>query len=228
MAGTQVLVKAAFPLTVTAPYATYEIPFGAIQRSTTAKTPQDRAKWEVPALRWADLSQADRGVSLLTDYKHGFDATPSQLRLTLLKAPLWPDPGADRGVQTFTYAIYPHAGSWQAAKTVQMARNFNLPIQPCLLSPEQPRQAVGQVTATASYLDLGDTTLVLSAFKLAEDSDNTFILRGYESTGKITAVAFNSCLPLKIVEAVDILEQANRGLPTPGTQPCPQRLRPGR
>lgn len=107
---TQVLVKAAFPLTVSAPQATYEIPFGAIQRSTNPQTPEDKAKWEVPALRWADISEGERskpqntehdtahhapegrGVSILTDYKHGFDATPNQLRLTLLKAPSGPTP----------------------------------------------------------------------------------------------------------------------------------------
>jgi alpha-mannosidase len=210
---TQVLLKAAFPLTVRAPYATYEIPFGAIQRSTTAETSQAQAKWEVPALRWADLSQSDHGVSILTDYKHGFDATPNQLRLTLLKAPLWPDLGADRGVQTFTYAIYPHAGGWQAAKTVQMARNLNLPIQPCLLPPNPASQTSVQATATASYLDLGNTTLVLSAFKLAEDRENTFILRGYESTGESGTMAFNSSLPIRIAELVDGLERSTLKLP---------------
>ena len=51
-----VLVKAAFSFNVEADYATYEIPCGAIQRSTRPKTPAEQAKWEVPALHWADLS----------------------------------------------------------------------------------------------------------------------------------------------------------------------------
>ncbi|MEO0542152.1 MAG: glycoside hydrolase family 38 C-terminal domain-containing protein, partial [Cyanobacteria bacterium P01_A01_bin.105] len=76
-----------------------------------------KTKWEVPALRWADLTDPDQdyGLSVLTDGKHGFDAKPNQLRLTLLKAPLWPDPSADRGQHRFTYALYPHSGSWQQA-----------------------------------------------------------------------------------------------------------------
>lgn len=222
---TQVLVKAAFPLTVSAPTATYEIPFGAIQRATTPTTPQAAAKWEVPALRWADLSQTSpgqadrgqskRGVSILTDYKHGFDATPNQLRLTLLKAPLWPDPNADRGQQSFRYAIYPHALGWQQGKTVQAAHNFNIPIQPWPLWPSsQANSSVGVPTApelvppaAGSFIDLGDNTLVLAALKCSEDQPNQFILRAYESTGTASWAEVNSPLPLTILEPRDILEQ---------------------
>jgi alpha-mannosidase len=209
---TQVLVKAAFPLTVSSSQATYEIPFGAIQRSTNPQTPEDKAKWEVPALRWADMSQLDesgqgRGVSILTDYKHGFDATPNQLRLTLLKAPLWPDPTADRGQQTFTYAIYPHDGGWQNAKTVQQARNLNLPVM-SWVGPTSSRAAQSTATVEAkSFLDFGDTTWVLSAFKRSEDEDGRMILRGYESAGMAGTLTLGGCLNLAVLTKVDGLEQ---------------------
>ncbi|MGB3200566.1 MAG: glycoside hydrolase family 38 C-terminal domain-containing protein, partial [Nodosilinea sp.] len=201
---TQVVLKAAFPLTVSAAEATYEIPFGAIARATTPTTPQDAAKWEVPALRWADLSDGDRGVSILTDYKHGFDATPSQLRLTLLKAPIWPDPGCDRGLQTFTYAIYPHAQGWQQAKTVQAARRLNLPIRSCLVCTTD---TAAQGLPSDSFLDLGDTSLVLAALKQAEDRADRFILRAYESTGTTSTLTLGGTLPIDVLDQVDLLEQ---------------------
>ena len=205
---TQVVLKVAFPLTVSAPQATYEIPFGAIARATPPATPQDQAKWEVPALRWADLSDGERGVSLLTDYKHGFDATPNQLRLTLLKAPLWPDPGSDRGLQSFCYGIYPHAQGWQQAHTVQAARNFNLPIQACPVSPAAGSPSSSESEpAAASFLDLGETTLVMSAFKQAEDGENQYILRGYESTGASASLTVGGTLPVTITGLTDMLEQ---------------------
>ncbi|MFP4101964.1 alpha-mannosidase [Coleofasciculus sp.] len=125
----QVLVKAAFPLNLEADYATYEIPCGAIQRPTKPQTPAEQAKWEVPALRWADLADETYGVSLLNDCKYGYDAQPSQLRLTLLKSPMWPHPDADRGIHHFTYALYPHSGTWQAGKTVQRGYELNFPLQ---------------------------------------------------------------------------------------------------
>ncbi|MEB3312802.1 MAG: glycoside hydrolase family 38 C-terminal domain-containing protein, partial [Cyanobacteriota bacterium] len=175
----QVLVKAAFPWPGEAPQATYEIPFGAIERPTTAATPQAAARWEVPALRWADLSQAAGGLSLLTDCKHGFDSTPHQLRLTLLKSPLWPDPQADRGFQAFTYALYPHPGSWQQAATVQWARNLSMPLQ------GRFPQAIPTAGAPDrhSFLDLGDNSLVVAALKRSQDHPQRFILRLYESAG---------------------------------------------
>ncbi|MEA5450574.1 alpha-mannosidase [Leptolyngbya sp. CCNP1308] len=201
---TQVVLKAAFPLMVSAAEATYEIPFGAIARSTTPATPQDQAKWEVPALRWADLSDGERGVSILTNYKHGFDATSNQLRLTLLKAPVWPDPGCDRGHQTFSYAIYPHAHSWQHAKTVQAARNFNLPIQPCVVSSSA---LAVDAESSASFLDLGDTAFVLSTFKQAEGAADQYILRGYESTGLETSLAIQGAILIKVTGQVNLLEE---------------------
>lgn len=230
---TQVLIKTAFPLTVSAPQATYEIPFGAIQRSTTPQTPEEQAKWEVPALRWADVSQGQatasqdtesqsaqsrteyqatnsRGVSILTDYKHGFDATPNQLRLTLLKAPLWPDPSADRGLQTFTYAIYPHTGTWREAKTVEQARNLNLPVQPHLQIGNIPTNSSpnSQSTAdTGSFLAFEETTWVLSAFKIAEDSDQQVLLRGYESEGAAGIVRIDDNLGFSALTPVNLLEQ---------------------
>jgi alpha-mannosidase len=202
---TQVLVKAAFPLTVTAAQATYEIPFGAIQRATTPTTTQDQAKWEVPALRWADLSQGDRGVSILTDYKHGFDATPNQLRLTLLKAPLWPDPSCDRGWQTFSYSLYPHSHDWAQAHTVRLAHTFNLPIQPYLPPLQEPSDRA--VQPCVSFLRLGDNSLVLTAFKPAEDNENHLILRCYESAGQPSTLTLDGVLTLDTITPVNLLEQ---------------------
>ncbi|PSN10581.1 alpha-mannosidase, partial [filamentous cyanobacterium CCT1] len=166
--------------------------------------PQDAAKWEVPALRWADLSDGDRGVSILTDYKHGFDATPNQPRLTLLKAPIWPDPGCDRGLQTFSYAIYPHAQGWQQAKTVQTARSFSLPIQACpAISTDTPSSG----PTSASWLDLGNNSLVLAALKQSEDREDQYILRAYESTGTSSPLTLGGTLPVDTLGPVDLLEQ---------------------
>ena len=53
-----ILLKVAFPLSAHSERATFEIPYGSIQRPTTRNTPAEKAKFEVPALRWADLSDA--------------------------------------------------------------------------------------------------------------------------------------------------------------------------
>ncbi len=61
---THVLLKAAFPLAATSNMATYEIPYGSIERATTRNNSWEQAQFEVPALRWADLSDGQHGFSL--------------------------------------------------------------------------------------------------------------------------------------------------------------------
>src|SRR5712691_11268821 len=60
-----------FPLSAHNEQAAFEIPYGSIERPTTRKTPAEQAEFEVPALRWADISDATHGFSLLNDCKYG-------------------------------------------------------------------------------------------------------------------------------------------------------------
>lgn len=201
----QVLVKAAFPLNLKADYATYEIPGGAIQRPTQPKNPAEQAKWEVPALRWADLSADDYGVSLLNDCKYGYDSQPNQLRLTLLRSPSWPNPDADKGLHQFTYALYPHSGSWQQAHTVRRGYELNLPVQVMLLPAISSAKSC-QLPSVGSLLDLSAENLILMAFKQSEDDPQQWILRCYECHGEIAQLALQSDLKLSVVDSVDLLE----------------------
>jgi alpha-mannosidase len=59
-----VLLKAAFPLAASGPFATYEIPYGTIDRPTTRNNSWEKAQFEVPAMRWADLGDGKHGLSL--------------------------------------------------------------------------------------------------------------------------------------------------------------------
>jgi alpha-mannosidase len=208
----QVLVKAAFPLNLEADFATYEIPCGAIRRPTQPITPEQKAKWEVPALRWADLTDAQTqyGVSLLNDCKYGYDSQPHQLRLTLLRSPNWPDPEADRGFHEFTYALYPHGDSWESAHTVRRGYELNLPLQVMALTPKQ--QGNKLLSPVGSLLDLSAENLILMAFKQAEDDPQQWILRCYECHGETANLQLQSDLGLSLGESVDLLE---RSLPTP-------------
>ncbi|WP_315785406.1 alpha-mannosidase [Fischerella sp. JS2] len=224
-----VLVKAAFPLNLEADFATYEIPCGAICRPTKPQTPAEKAKWEVPALRWADLTeeignmgdmgdteelftnpqfsiQNPYGVSLLNDCKYGYDAQPNQLRLTLLRSPNWPDPHADRGVHEFTYALYPHAGDWKSAHTVQRGYELNVPLQ-VIVCPANPPLSVNGDGLEASFLELSAENLILMAFKQAEDEPQKWILRCYECHGETAELSLQNNLGLSLEESVDLLER---------------------
>lgn len=194
----KVVVKAAFPFHIDASYATYEIPCGAIQRTTRPSTDAEKAKWEVPGLRWADLSDTasndSYGISILSDCKHGYDAKPNRLRLTLLRGSEWPDPNSDRGQHQFTYGVYPHDRDWKTAQTVCRGYELNQPlrvlvVEPNSLSPSnQPT-----LSPTGEFLNLPNN-LVLSAFKPSEENPNQWVLRCYECHGSSASVTWQTNL----------------------------------
>jgi alpha-mannosidase len=95
------LLKVAFPVDVRSLRATYEIQYGHVERPTHANTSWDVARFEVCAHKWADLSEPGYGVALLNDCKYGYDIAANVIRLSLLRAPTWPDPVADRGDHRF-------------------------------------------------------------------------------------------------------------------------------
>ena len=190
-----VLLKAAFPLDVTSDFATYEIPYGEIQRPTTRNNSFEKAQFEVPAMRWADLSGAgpdDKvyGLSILNQDKYGYDAVGNVLRITLLRSPTWPDPDADQGEHHFHYALYPHAGRWKDALTVRHGWEYDYPLQAVVTTAH-----AGSLPAEYSFASVSPDNVVLTAVKKAEDQNglsvNGLIFRVYEWAGKETTAEFH-------------------------------------
>jgi alpha-mannosidase len=173
-----ILLKSAFALSATAPFATYEIPFGSIQRPTTRDNSFEKARFEVPAQHWADLGDGQHGFSLINDSKFGYDAVGNLLRLSLLRSPLSPDPDADRGHQHFAYALYPHAGDWKQAMTVRHGYEFNYKLTAMQVNPH-----TGALPAEHSFTAVAPEDVILTAMKKAEDS-NALIFHIYEWAGK--------------------------------------------
>jgi alpha-mannosidase len=177
-----ILLKAAFPLAHSSDSATYEIPYGSITRPTTRNNSFEKAKFEVPALRWADLGDFTAGLSILNDSKYGYDAAGNTLRITLLRSPTWPDPDADQGPQHFTYELYPHTGTWKQAETVHRAYELNNP-----LTAQQVFPHTGTLPPTHSFVSVENKNVTLTAIKKAEDSD-ALVFRMVEWAGTPTDV----------------------------------------
>ena len=166
------LLKALFPVNVRSRTATYEIQYGAIERPTHFSTSHDRARFEVSAQRWIDLSEHGYGVSLLNDSKYGHNVKDNVMSISLLRSSTNPDPNADQGHHEFTYSLYPHAGSWQDAGTVRRAYELNVPLV--------VTQGVASKSTSLLVVDAGN--IVIDWVKKAEDSD-TMIVRLYEAHG---------------------------------------------
>jgi alpha-mannosidase len=172
-----ILLKVGFPLSAHNQKATFEIPYGSIERPTTRNTPAELAKFEVPALQWGDLSNAQHGFSLLNDCKYGYDAKGNVLRLSLLRSPEWPDPHADEGLHEFTYSMYAHPGTWKEADTVRRGYELNYD----LLAIETAKHP-GRLKEEHSFFEVQAENVVMTAVKKAEE-DGSLILRFYEWAG---------------------------------------------
>jgi alpha-mannosidase len=181
-----VMLKVAFPVTVSDSVATYEIPYGSIRRSTGYGNSWDSAKVEVPAEKWADISSGDYGVSLINNSKYGYDIKGSLMRLSLLRSPIWPDPTADRGKHSIEYELYPHAGTWKEAHTVQRAAEFNNPLIAQFGQGDESeggnKKYVSTLSASKSFATIAPDNLVLTTIKKAEDGD-AWVYQWYDATG---------------------------------------------
>jgi alpha-mannosidase len=204
------MLKVAFPLALGKSRATFEIPYGTIERSTVPRNSVEAAKTEVPALRWADLSDSGYGVSLLNGSKYGYDARGNTLRLSLLRSPRWPDPTADRGSHSIEYALYPHTGTWQEAETVRRGYELNQPLV-SLLTDRHP----GPLPARHSFIGLAPSSLVLTSLKKAEDS-SSLVIQWYNTTDEPVPTLLRLPTPPGRVTLSNFLEEEVKPLSADG------------
>jgi alpha-mannosidase len=206
------LLKVAFAFGVAPDSATFEIPYGTIGRSGRPRTQGERAKWEMPGQRWADVSADGYGVSVLNDSKYGWDYREGRLRLTLLKAPIWPDSTADRGNHRFRFAILPHAGDWRGAGIERRAAEYNVPL---VVGFEPPHP--GPLGRIAGFGGTDTDGVTISWLKRAEDSER-LVLRLVEWHGRATDVRVALPCAARSVHRANLLEDAGDAVPTTGRE----------
>jgi len=103
---------------------------GVIERPAAARTPREQARWEVPAISWA----AAAGLAVLLEGPQGVSAAADRLSVSLLRAPTWPDPGADNGWQRQRLGLMAAPAGWRPARVPQQARRLR---EPLWLRPSQ-------------------------------------------------------------------------------------------
>jgi alpha-mannosidase len=190
------MLKLALPTTVADPAATYESPFGSVARPANGE--------EQPGLKWADISgrvgARRAGLGIINDSKYGYDALAGELRLSVLRSPIFSfhrprgtEPGieysyTDQGEQTVRYLLVPHAGGWRQGDLPRRGWAFNLP-------PIAREAGVhpGRLPAKHSWLSVKEPNVVLSALKKAEDSE-ALVVRLYETAGRDTDLTLSGAL----------------------------------
>lgn len=192
------MLKLRFPVNVHFMKATYEIPYGSIERFANGE--------EEAGQSWVDLSGTSRdsgepyGLSILNDGKYSFDVNIRDIGLTVLRSPIYAhhipaEPHSDglysyidQGIQRFTYTLLPHEGSWEHAGTVQRALELN---QKPVVLPATFH--AGKLPQTDSYVNVDRDNVIVSIVKQAEDNTD-WVVRCVE-TAK-TAIRANICIPL--------------------------------
>ena len=173
-------------------------PSACVERPTHRNTSWDDARFEVAGHRFADLSEPGYGAALLNDGRYGHHALGSELGLSLLRSPTWPDPLADEGVQEVTYALYPHAGRWLEGGVLAEAEDLNRPLL-AARSRGGGDACCGRSRSTACRSGSG-------ALKALEDGGG-LVLRAYEPQGARGTAGARRCPTAGGEPAADLLER---------------------
>ncbi|TDC54242.1 alpha-mannosidase [Jiangella ureilytica] len=207
------LLKLRFPVALTDPEATYEIPFGTLRR------PVDAA--EEPGQSWVDLTGTVDGVpaglAVVNNAKHAYDVSPAHadvspsIGITAVRSPVysWHDPRLldpdgfysfqDQGVQRFSYLLVPHAGDWREAGLSRRAAELGALPRAMLESFHD-----GVLPSADGYAADGGGQVMITAVKGWEDGDADapdLIVRAVETTGAPARARLELSVLDRVIEA---------------------------
>jgi alpha-mannosidase len=190
------LLSLLIPLDVHALEASCDIQFGHVRRPTHASTSWDAAKFEVCAHRFVDVAEPSFGVAVLNDGRYGHDLRGGAVRVSLLRAPKYPDPDADHGRHRVTIGVLPHGPGLH--DVLHEAEALNVPL----------RAVTGSAaTAPEPLVTIDHPGVQLSAVKSADDGSGDMIVRLYEACGDRTAITVRVPFAVGTALRCNILEE---------------------
>jgi alpha-mannosidase len=208
---TEKFLKAAFPLDVHAERYASETQFGHVYRATHTNTSWEAAKFEACNHRFVHLEEPGWGVALVNDSTYGHDVTrtvrdrdagtTTTVRVSLLRAPRYPDPRTDQGLHRFRHALAPGA---TISDAVREGYRINL--------PERRVPGNGEVVPLVT---VDNDAIVVSAVKLADDGTGEVVVRLYESTGGRARGQVQVNFEAGAVAVTDLLERPLAGVDAP-------------
>lgn len=179
---------------------------GVLERPAQAVTAREQARWEVPVISWMASVAGAGGLAVLLDGPQGVSASPEQLGISLLRAPTWPDPGADNGLQRLRLALLPCPSGWSRAQVPQQAVAFREPLW------LRPAVAQGRPGRRQALPPLGEGLVLLGCRPSGDDG--AVVLTVQNCSPARRRLEIGSTWPL--LERLDGLEQ-----------PLPQHQWPG-
>lgn len=199
------VLRAIFPLDINAEYATGDVQFGNVRRSTATNTSWERAKFEYCAHKYVDVSEGNYGVAVLNDCKYGYSSDGNVIGLTLLRCHQLSAEYKDNGIHNFSYAFYPHDCAFASSDVVRQAYLFNNPMF-CLKGGANKGDA-------AAYSDVtcDNDNVMIETLKKADDGSG-YIIRLYETSNCRSECRLTFARHAKKVYLCDMLENIERTL----------------
>ena len=220
-------LKVDMPVTVQAVNAQYECQYGLVERPINKNTRSDDAKFESCTHRFVRIADADYAAAVVNASTYGSDVSPihadtahgtgrgTMVRLSLLSAPLYPDPRTDQGAHSFAWSLVADA---DMNAVLDEAARLNSPV-------------IGELPDLAPLVSLTDVTgtIVLDWVKLADDGSDDLIVRLYEAAGGNAAAALRLDAALAdakaSVQEVNLMEEPELDAELPralaGDEPMP-------
>ncbi|MHB9857487.1 alpha-mannosidase [Streptomyces sp. YIM S03343] len=225
---TEKFLKLAFPLDLHAERYASETQFGHFHRPTHTNTSWEAAKFEACNHRFVHLAEPGWGVALVNDSTYGHDVTrtvrdadeggdrgtTTTVRVSLLRAPRFPDPETDQGVHRFRHALVPGA---DIGDTVREGWRINLP----------ERRTIG-AAEVEPLVSVDRDAVVVTAVKLADDGSGDIVVRLHEAHGGRARATLVAGFEFTGVTATDLLERplADTAAPERDGRRIALRLRP--
>lgn len=213
------MLRTVFPLKMSDSRFFCQVPFNVIERPADGKlkgeaigitnkedpnTVERKDGQEVPAQKWADISDGQYGFALMTKSKYGYCFDKGELRLTLMRSAGYPDIYPNLGKFNIQYSIYPHSGDWTNG-ILQEGESYNVPAYAAEPLSTSMEKAACSYPAEKSLISLDNSNILLSAIKKCEDS-NKILVRLCEMEGKEAIVHIKVPVLIKSIERLNLLE----------------------
>ena len=195
------LLSLMVPLDVQTRDAVCDVQFGHVRRPTHASNSWDAAKFEVCAHRYVDFSEPSFGVAVLNDGRFGHGVQDGGVRVSLLRAPKYPDPDADHGRHSVTISVMPHGAGLH--EVLHEAEALNMPL----------RVVTGHAaTPPPPVVTVDQPGVSISSVKHSDDGCGDLIVRLYEACGDRTSLTVRTPLPVGAAFRCNLLEEPLGGI----------------
>ena len=188
------MLRAEFKPTFFADKVNCDIQFGNVDRSTHDDNPIEKAQFEICAHKFVNIDKEGYGLGLINNCKYGHRVKEGLISLNLLRSPKSPDPTCDMGKHHFSYALYPHAGSWEESDLVKQAYCFNMPL---MISD--------YLVDIGDIVDVDNSNVIIETIKPSAKGDG-FVVRLYERYGMPTSCKLRIGVKAKEVYLTNLIE----------------------